>query len=201
LADRVPRLRKFAEALEWLREREPATYRELAGQVKRIDAVERALGVQEGGVPPRYPLAAVLRYTVREGTALLLGFPLAIVGSIVWYPAWVLPRWVVAKVRPQPESVATYKLATSFFTAPATVLIGAIAGYYFWGAFGLVAGLVGVPALGVVALAWRTRWGKVREDALLYLRVLTRPRLRDRLAGLRDDLVQAFDGVVRRMET
>jgi len=201
LADRVPRLRKFAAALQWVREREPATYRELARQVHRIDTVERALGVEEGGVPPRYPLRAVLRYTIREGAALLVGLPLAIVGSIVWYPSWVLPQWVVAWVRPEPESVATYKLATSFFTAPATILLGAGVGYYYWGALGLVGGLVGVPTLGIAALAWRNRWGKVREDALLYLRVLTRPRLRERLAGLRDDLVQAFDGVVRRMGT
>jgi 1-acyl-sn-glycerol-3-phosphate acyltransferase len=201
LADRVPRLRKFAEALAWVREREPVTYRELAREVHRIDMVERALGVEEGGVPPRYPLGAVLRYTIREGVALLVGFPLAMVGSVVWYPAWLLPRWVVAWVRPEPESVATYKLATSFFTVPLTVLVGAAVGWYVGGALGVVTALVGVPAVGIVALAWRARWGKVREDALLYFRVLTRPRLRDRLAGLREDLVRGFDGVVRRMET
>ena len=201
LADRVPRLRRFAAALEWLRDREPLTYRELARDVHRIDTVERALGVEEGGVPPRYPLGAVLRYTAREGAALLLGLPLAIVGCVVWYPAWVIPRWVVARVRPQPESVATYKLATSFFTVPATVLIGAVVGWALWDALGLVTALLGVPAVGVVALAWRARWGKVREDAVLYLRVLTRPGLRDRLAGLREDLVRAFDGVLARMQT
>jgi uncharacterized membrane protein (Fun14 family) len=152
-------------------------------------------------VPPRYPLGAVLRYTAREGAALLLGLPLAIVGCVVWYPAWVIPRWVVARVRPQPESVATYKLATSFFTVPATVLIGAVVGWALWDALGLVTALLGVPAVGVVALAWRARWGKVREDAVLYLRVLTRPGLRDRLAGLREDLVRAFDGVLARMQT
>ena len=95
LAKRVPRLRRGAHALEWLRTHEPDTYRALARRVRRVDAVSRAIGVEEGAVPRRYPAGSVAWYVLREGFALVLGLPLAVVGSVIWYPAWAVPRWVI----------------------------------------------------------------------------------------------------------
>lgn len=199
LVARVPRLRRFAEALAWVREREPDTYQALATKVRRVDGVSRALGVEEGVVPGKYPLGAVIRYAFEEGAALLIGLPLALLGSAIWFPAWVAPRWVLPRVGPEHEAVATYKLATSFLTVPLTVFAAALLGWLVRGWTGVLAGAVGAPVVGLVALAWRERWGRVREDALLYLRVLTRPRLRARLAAQRTELTREFDDVLRRM--
>jgi glycerol-3-phosphate O-acyltransferase/dihydroxyacetone phosphate acyltransferase len=199
LADRVPRLRRFAEGLAWLRHHDPDEYRRLAGKVHRVDRVSRALGAETGGIPRRYPLTSVIRYTFLEGLTLLVGLPLALVGSLVWYPAWVIPRFVVARAGPEHESVATYKLATSFFTVPLTILVLGAVGYAIAGVPGGVAALVGTPLLGVVAWAWRERWGRVREDTAIFLRVLTRPKLRERLAQARAELTAEFDRVLRRM--
>ena len=199
LADRVPRLRRFARGLEWLRTRDPEKYEALARKVYRVDGVSRALGAEVGGVPPRYPLGSVARYAIGEGIALLLGLPLAFLGSVIWYPGWIAPRWVVSRVSPEHESVATYKLATSFLTVPLTILIVGAVGFVVGSATGAVVTASAAPLLGLVALAWRERWGHVREDATLFLRVLSRPRLRARLAGQRAELTAEFDEVLRRM--
>lgn len=199
LADRVPRLRRFAEGLAWLRNHDPEEYRRLARKVHRVDRVTRALGAETGGIPRRYPLRSVVRYTFREGLTLLVGLPLALIGSVIWYPAWVVPQFVVARVGPEHESEATYKLATSFFTVPLTILIFGGTGYAIGGIAGGLSGLFVTPLLALVAWAWRERWGRVREDTAVFLRVLTRPKLRERLAQARAELTAEFDQVLRRM--
>ncbi len=199
LADRVPRLRRFAKGLAWLRDRDPAKYAALATQVYRVDGVSRALGAHTGGVPRRYPLRSVARYAVTEGITLLLGLPLAILGSVIWYPAWITPRWVVARVRPAHESVATYKLATGFFAAPLTILVIAAMGFLVGGTLWALSAAAAAPLLGLLALAWRERWGRVKEDTALFLRVLTRPRLRARIVVERAELTAEFDEVLERM--
>ncbi len=199
LVDRVPRLRRFAEALEWLRTGDPRRYEALAGKVYRVDRVSRALGAEVGVIPPRYPFRSVAEYTVREGLALLVGLPLALLGSVVWYPTWFVARWVVAWIRPERESIATYKLAISFLMAPLTIVLMGALGFLVAGVAGAGVALLGTPLLGLVALAWRERWKRVRQDAAIFLRVLTRPRLRSRLASARGELTREFDDVLERM--
>jgi 1-acyl-sn-glycerol-3-phosphate acyltransferase len=199
LSRRIPRLRVFVEALEWLREREPETYRTLAQKVQRVDAVSRVLGAEEGGVPRRFPFAAVARYTLREGVSLALALPLAIVGTAIWYPALLVPRWVVQRLNPAHESLATYKIATGFLSVFFTLVFASLIGFVVWGRVGLALAAVGAPVVGLVALAWQERLGRVREDAAVFLRVLTRPRLRRRLASQRAKLAREFDDVQRRM--
>ena len=201
LSRRVPRLRRFAEALKWLRREDPARYRRLAGRVRRHDRVVRLLGVEEGDVPSRYRARSVARYTFQQGAALLLGLPLAAVGTLIWYPTWLLPRWLVARVRPEHESVASYKLATGFVTVPLTVAGSSILAFLAWGMLGAIVTAVVVPLLGLVAMAWRGRWERVREDVALFVRVLGRPRLRRMLARRRAELAAEFDRVVAEMES
>jgi hypothetical protein len=71
----------------------------------------------------------------------------------------------------------------------------------------LVAGLIGtlatalvLPAVGIVALRWRDRWGRVREDARIFWRALRRRELRDQLVERRRALVEEFDAVARRWQ-
>ena len=74
-------------------------------------------------MPPRYDWLPVARYVIHEGVALAVGLPLAVIGTVVWYPVWLAPRWVVPRIDPVPESVATYKLATGIVLAPLTVVL------------------------------------------------------------------------------
>jgi hypothetical protein len=52
-----------------------------------------------------------------------------------------------------------------------------------------------LPPLGFVALTWRHRRDEVWEDVKLFLRVLRRPWLRQRLAEQRSNLAAQLDGL------
>lgn len=195
MAERLPRLRAFARGLAWLRLNDPERHRTLERRVRTYRAWLDRLGAREGDVPPRYPLGTVLRYVLHEGLPLLIGFPFAALGAVVWYPVWLAPRIAVARIRPEPEAVSSYKLIVGFLTAPvlwaAVVAIAA----FLWGWRGALLATLAVPLLGAITLAWGERFLRVRQDADLFFNVLRRPRLQQHLARRRAVLLGEFEAV------
>jgi glycerol-3-phosphate O-acyltransferase / dihydroxyacetone phosphate acyltransferase len=200
LADRLPRLQAFARGLAWLRANDTPRFERLARDVRAYERRSRLLGAADADVPPRYRAGGVLRYALVEFLVLALGLPLAALGALLWYPAYVAPRAAVRRIRPEAEAVATYKLATGFVAMPATVLVAAALAWWLGGPWWALGCALAMPALGFLALGWRERWGRVRDDVRLFFRVLRHPRGRDRLAAQRERLVAAFDDVLARME-
>lgn len=195
LADRVPRLRAFAAGLAWLREHDPARHDRLTRAVTRYRRRTQLLGVEEGDVPPRYSTGGTLRYVVTQTLLLLAAAPLALAGTVVWYPTYFAPRVTLRVVRPDEDAIATYKLATGIVMVPLTVVAGISAGALLYGPRGIIAAAVLLPVTGFAALAWHERWNRVREDARLFFRVILRKDRRDRLARDRAALVAEFDAV------
>lgn len=200
LAERLPRLQAFARGLAWLRAHDAPRFERLARDVRRYERQRAQLGADEADVPPRYPVWSVVRYALTEALLLGLALPLAAIGAALWYPAYVAPRIAVRLIAPDPEAIATYKLATGFVVVPLTVLILAIATGWLWGVPVALATSAALPLLGILALFWRERFDDVREDARVFFRLLRHPRRRDRLATRRARLVRAFDAVLAEME-
>lgn len=198
LADRLPRLRAFARGLAWLRLNDPDRHRKLEREVRTYRAWLDRIGAKDGDVPPRYPPFTVLRYVINEGVPLVAGLPFALVGAVLWYPIWLVPRIAVARTRPHPEAISTYKLVAGFLVAPVLwLLLIAVAGWLGGWAAALVAA-VSVPLLGFLTLWWGERWMRVREDADLFLTILRRPNLAPELEKRRTALVHAFDELEQR---
>ena len=201
LKDRMPRLQVFAHGLAWLRAHDPQRHERLAGEVRRYGRYTRLFGAAEGDVPPKYMFWPTLRYVLIESVVLLIGLPLAIIGSILWYPAWIAPRYSLRMIRPGYDAIATYKLATGFVAVPVTLLlVGGITAWLAGGRWALIAA-VAATALGFMTIAWRERWQRVSEDARLFVRVLSRSRERALLAGQRAALVAEFDAVAAVIDT
>jgi glycerol-3-phosphate O-acyltransferase/dihydroxyacetone phosphate acyltransferase len=199
LGVRMPRLQRFAHGLAWLRAHDPERHDRLTGAVRRYRTIAGTLGAAEGDVPERYGLGSVLAYGLREGFYLLVGAPAAILGTLLWYLPYLTPRLAVRLIRPEPESMATYKLATGLFAFP---FVLALYVYVAWRLGGPIAALLAglsAPILGFIALAWRERWARVREDLRLFVRAVTRPRTRERLAQYREQLVREFDSIEAEM--
>ncbi|MGH7466185.1 MAG: 1-acyl-sn-glycerol-3-phosphate acyltransferase, partial [Longimicrobiales bacterium] len=196
LADRLPRMRAFARGLAWLREHDAARHQRLARAVARYRRRAQLLGVHDGDVPPRYTFRGTLRYIVVQLLLLLVLAIPALAGSIVWYPTYIAPLLTLRLVRPQFEAVATYKLATGFLAVPLTMIIVIVAGWMLDGIRGALLAAAIVPAAGFAALAWHDRWTRFREDAQLFLRVLSRRDRQERLARDRAAIAAEFDELV-----
>jgi hypothetical protein len=196
MADKLPRLQRFARGLAWLRANDPARHDRLRREVRRYHRFLKLLGADEGDVPRKYQLGATGWYVLREAFLLLLGLPFAVLGAILWAPAYFAPRLVLRAVRPPFEAVATYKIATGFAAAPITALIGALAAAILAGPVAALFTFFLVPLLGLAAIAFFERLRRVREDARVFLRATGKRKEVDRLARMRADLAAEFDRIL-----
>jgi 1-acyl-sn-glycerol-3-phosphate acyltransferase len=197
LQERLPRLQKFAEGLAWLRAYDQSRHDRLARAVRRYARISKLLGAREGDVPGQYDASSVRRYALRESTYLLLAALPALLGTVLWYPPYVLPGAIAGRLKIDFESIATWKLAVGFCAFPLALALYTWLAWRLGGALaGLTTALV-LPVLGFIALAWRERWTRVREDARLFLRVLSRQRATERLSLYRQTLAREFDAVQR----
>jgi glycerol-3-phosphate O-acyltransferase/dihydroxyacetone phosphate acyltransferase len=196
LAERLPRLRAFARGLAWLREHDPAHHQRLARAVAHYRRRTELLGVREGDVPPGYGFGGTLRYILANGMLLLALLPLALVGTVLWYPTYLAPHATLRLVRPEYEAIATYKFATGCVTVPITIALAAIVGALIAGWKGALLATVLAPLTGIAAIAWHRRWQQVREDTQLFFRVLFLTDRRERLARDRATLAAEFDALV-----
>jgi len=196
MADKLPRLQRFARGLAWLRANDPARHDRLRREVRRYHRFLKLLGAEEGDVPRKYQLGATGWYVLREAVLLLLGLPFALLGAILWAPAYFAPMLVLRAVRPPFEAVATYKIATGFAAAPMTALLGALAAGILAGPAAALLTFFLVPLLGLAAIAFFERWRRVREDARVFLRATGKRKEVDRLARMRADLAAEFDRIL-----
>jgi 1-acyl-sn-glycerol-3-phosphate acyltransferase len=193
LGARLPRLQRFAGLFAWLRVADPERYERLTGQLdgyrRRLDR----LGSGEADVPDRYEVGRVVRYVLRQGTALGLGLPLAALGTIAWYLPFFVTAVVGRTLKPAIESVATVKLLTGIVAYPVTYLGWIALAAWAGGPLAAVPTALALPPLGFVALAWRHRRAEVWEDVKLFFQVVRRPWLRERLAHQRATLAAELD--------
>jgi 1-acyl-sn-glycerol-3-phosphate acyltransferase len=195
LGPRLPRLQLFAEGLEWLAENEPERLKELSRSVRRYGRLSALLGSGEADVPPHFQAWGLVLYVIRETILLGIGLPLAVLGMAIWYLPFVLSGSVARRTYSEYETIATYKLAGAIMAALLylALWVGAL-----WITTGWRVGtsiLVALPTVGIIAIAWRERWARVREDVALFIRVLRSPGARDRLAKERKELVAEFDRI------
>ncbi len=193
LAPRFPRLQRFAEAVAWLRATDIERYRRLAASVRSYRHRLALLGVGAGELPKRFPPLAVARYAAIHGLVLLMGLPLAIIGTVAWYLPYQSPRISLNWYQPAYEAVATVKLATALLAFPITYLLWLTVGWLMAGWPGVVVLAAALPIAGLAALHWRDRWAIVREDTRLFWRALPRKTLREQLVHRRKALVAEFD--------
>ena len=201
LGERIPRLRRFAEGLAWLRARDPRRHDRIARAIERYRRTTLRLGAgDEADVPPSYEVTTVGRYILSEIVPLALGLPLAIIGSLAWVLPYLAPRPVLALVRPPHDGIATWKLSAAILAFPlmwlAWIALAWASGGFAWALIAAVA----LPALGIFTIAWYDRWRVIREDATLFLRVGGRPKLLERLARERRWLADEIDAIAAETE-
>lgn len=200
LKERLPRFQRIAEAILWLRSRDPQRFDALAGSVRSYRRGLTILGSGEADVPPRYELWRVVRFTFREGAILGFSSPIAALGAIAWYLPYALSGLVSRLMKPNIETVATVQLLSSVVAYPATLIVWTALAAWAAGWLAALAMLLVLPPLGFAALAWRDRRKEVWEDVRLFFKLVRRPELRDRFADQRAMLASEFDAVASELE-
>ncbi|HSG81196.1 MAG TPA: 1-acyl-sn-glycerol-3-phosphate acyltransferase [Gemmatimonadota bacterium] len=200
LAPRLPRLQRFAEALAWLYVNEPDQYARLTRSMRDYRDRLRQLGVREGELPKRFPATGVIRYALAQSLLLFIGLPLAALGTVVWFLPYKSPRLAISFYRPQFEAMATLKLASALVAFPFAFAIWLAVAWWAGGLGGMFVAAVALPLLGVVAVRWRDRWSRVREDARIFFNVIRKKTQRDELVRERKTLVQEFESVAARWQ-
>jgi len=193
MAERLPRLHRFADGIRWLRATDPERFERLSEDLRRYMRLLTLLGATEGDVPREYRLGPVLWYALRQLMLLAVVLPLALVGIGVWFVPLKLSQWAVPRFRPELDQVATYKLATTLVGFPLWLALLVTGSWLLAGLRTALVVLVALPVTGLAAIAWRDRQGAVREDVRVFLRARRLRRGRDRLAEERARLVAEFD--------
>jgi hypothetical protein len=195
MAERLPRLQRFADGIRWLHGADPERLDALRMEVRRYLRMLTLFGASEGDVPKRYPLRTVLAYVARQLLLLGLVLPVALAGMVVWAVPFLLTRYVAPRFRPELEQVATYKVGTAVLAFPLWFFVMEAGLWLGWGPRAALAGLVALPITGLAAIAWADRRAEVREDVRVFLRVRRLRRGVDRLSEQRERLVGQLDSV------
>lgn len=195
MAERLPRLRRFANGVRWLRADDPERLEGLRSSVRRYLRLLTLFGAREGDVPTRYRMGPVLRYVSTQLGMLVLVLPVAMLGIVAWLPPFVFTRVVAPRFRPALDQLATYKLGTALLAFP--VWYAALLGGAFLvdGVGATLVSALALPVAGLAAVAWRDRQAAVREDVRVFLRARRRSEARDRLREQRAHLVAEFDAL------
>ncbi len=146
--ERVGRRRLIARGIEALRARDPERLAEIVARVDDYDANLGRFGLRDRDLDREVPVAAAVRFAVREGALALLLAPLAILTLAVFaVPYWITGEF--ARRAPDIQSRATWQLLAGAVSYP--TWIGVVAATIGAGA-GMPAGLLSVPGLAVLAL-------------------------------------------------
>jgi 1-acyl-sn-glycerol-3-phosphate acyltransferase len=195
LQERLPRLQRFAEQFAWLRATDPGRWGRLASSLRSYRERIEVLGSGEADVPPRDEAGRMGRLVLREAAVLVLGLPLAALGTVVWYLAYIAAGLVGRIMKPEIETVATVKFLAALVLYPATYL-GWIALAAVGRGLPAAAGVaLALPPLGLFALHWQRRREEVWEDVKLFFRILRRPELSEHAMAERAKLAAELEVV------
>lgn len=180
-AERLERLRDATEVLARLRAEDRAEWRPIAREVSRHRRMLRALRLRPADLRSRTGLRAAAGWTLRKLAFFSVGGPLAALGSALFYVPYRLTGVVEGRVRPEHDVRATYKVLVGGLLHLAwVVLLGAVAWAWAGPRVG-AAVLLGLPLLGVVTVAVRSRWDEALESAGRFLRLRQREELVEEL--------------------
>lgn len=192
---RVERMRRLAEGARRLRATSPERVDALRTRVSAFAERLERLGIQAKDLAVDYTPGRVVRFALVHLGGLLLGLPLAFVGTLLWWVPYRATRPVALLAKPSPEVLATSMLLASLVLFPAWLtLLGTLAA--LWGGWiAAAAVLLVAPVLGVFALTFWERRSRAVDDAQVFLRLGLRTRLKERLRAQRDELVRELEAL------
>ena len=197
--DRAAWRQRAARAYHYLAAVEPIRVAALRSSVEcHVEDLERA-GLTDRDLSRGYRAGPVVRYAFREGSALLLGLPLALWGVIIHLLPYKLTALAVRALRPEEDVLATYKVMAGLVLYPAAWALEAWAAWRLGGSSLVAVFLFSLLPAGFFALAWTERLERMRREARGLLAVLVDRDLRGHLLARRGAIMGEFQELLRRV--
>jgi glycerol-3-phosphate O-acyltransferase/dihydroxyacetone phosphate acyltransferase len=199
LASWAERNRRLMRAYRYLSSQDTARVEGLRIQVERYAGDLERAGVTGSQLARTYPAGVVWRYAIREGSAMLLGLPLALWGMVNHAIPYQLTKVVSRLMRPVADREATYKVFVGIVAYP---LCWAVQSWLVWrlgGGWLLGIFIASLVPTGLFALTWRERVERFRREVRGFFHFLRNRDLRQRLIERRRailDELTALSGAV-----
>ncbi len=177
----LARMRRTATALEEARGEGGRGKDSLEEEIVEHVHILESLGLRPHDLHNVPKAAVTARWAFRNILLFGVGAPLAVLGSILFFPPYRLVGGVEPRLQLPPDKRATYKVLGGAAAAGAWVLILAAILRYWQGWQPAIAALIVLPLLGIVTLAIRDRWRDAFSDLRRILILKGRTDLRDRL--------------------
>ncbi|MFZ5468535.1 MAG: 1-acyl-sn-glycerol-3-phosphate acyltransferase [Myxococcota bacterium] len=189
------RIRRFAKGLELFRREQPERYQKLRAELssfrRRLDLVQAA----PKDLVLQYRSSEVSRFVLRNAAALLFGFPLFLLGCVVFFVPFMAARMTARVVKVLPDRVATLKLVSALILAPlwwtGLTVVAWLWGGLGWGLFALFAAL----PLALYTRYFLERRKSALRDIVVFFALGSRARLKSRLLLEGEKLAQEIEAL------
>jgi glycerol-3-phosphate O-acyltransferase/dihydroxyacetone phosphate acyltransferase len=189
--------RRAVRAYRYLLTRQPGRAEAMRTRLERYAKDLELAGLTDRQLAQPYSPAVVWRYAMRQGTALLLGLPLALWGIANHVIPYQLTSLTLRLLRPGPDVEATYKLGAGVILYPVCWAAEAWLAWRLGGAWWLALFVVSLAPTGFFALTWSERAARVAREARSLFTLLLDRDLRRHLLGRRRATMEEFQALVR----
>ncbi len=189
------RRRLFARGIQVFRAEQPQRYAAL--QDALLSFRDRLALVRAGprDLALEYRHSQVLRFILTNVFVLGLGLPLFVIGVLLFWLPYQIPRVAAAAAKSPLEEQGTIKFLTAFVVGVAWWALLVAAAAWFMGVAGALLALIGTIPLALFTLYVRIRLGSVIEDVRVFFTLGHRGRLKARLLAQADTLAAEVDAV------
>lgn len=196
LAEHFSLRKAFGDGYAAAREKHPERLERVEHMAARYDGMLSALRLRDDQVTARYPWSHATAYLGDRLGLLLLGLPVAAVGTLLNYLPYRLPGLVGFLVRDHRDLPATYKILTGMVALPLAWALEAWAATAAWGGPAGAVGAVVAPASGWVALRFHEEHGSLWREVGAYLRLRLCPARTQDLRRLRAQIRAEIEALV-----
>jgi hypothetical protein len=177
------RLRIFATGAGILRNIDPERFDEVKEDVLSFRARLETVRADPKDLSLTFQWRSLGLFVLRNVAALVLGFPLFALGMVLFSVPFMTLRLFAKLVPVSRDRRATLKFVSALVMVPSWWTLLSTAGWALWGTVGLVVVTVGALPLALFTRYFLERRRAAWKDLVAFLRLGSRPRLRQHLVA------------------
>ncbi|MER2561945.1 MAG: 1-acyl-sn-glycerol-3-phosphate acyltransferase [Myxococcaceae bacterium] len=194
------RLRLFSKGASLLRNEQPDRFDDIKEDILSFRARLEMLNAQPGDLQVKYRGQHVAMFVLRNLGAILLGFPLFALGVVLFFAPFMFLRMLAMLAPVSKDRVATLKFVSALLMVPTWWTLLTVAGWLLAGTVGLVVALAGALPLALFTRYFLERRRAAINDAMAFLRMGNRSRLRQHLLFHGERLQEEIQALVQEIK-